>query len=89
MAVCLQDFQTVQNSYSLCNSYSKQIYSSFINLCYNFERLEQFMNFQLYLDTERIVGEVNLKRPHKPQSLAVRRAFKMYCVHVWSANQVT
>lgn len=38
------------------------------------------MNFHLYLDTERMVAEVDLKRPHKPRSLAVSRALQMYCV---------
>jgi len=78
VAVCPQDFQTAQSSYSPGNSYSKQIYSSFIDLCCNFKRLEQFMNFHLYLDTDRIVTEVDLKRPHKPHRLAVSRAFQTY-----------
>lgn len=53
---------------------------SFINLCYNFERLEQFKNFHLYSDTETTVAEVDLKRPHEPRSLAVSREFQMYGV---------
>lgn len=62
------------------NSYCKQMYLSSVNLCYNFERLEQFMNLHLYLDTETTVAEVDLKRPHKPRSLAVSREFQRYCV---------
>lgn len=64
VAVHPQDFGTAQSSYCPGISYSNQVYSSFINPCYNFERLGQFMNLHLYLDTDRIVVEIDFKRPY-------------------------
>lgn len=45
LSACPEDFQSAQSSSSPGDS---------MNSGYNFERLEQFMNFHLYLDTERL-----------------------------------
>lgn len=68
LPVCPEDFQAAQSSSSPGKS---------MNSCYNFERLELFMNFHLYLDPERLQ---KLKRPRYPHILAFRRAYHTYCV---------
>lgn len=45
LSACPEDFQSAQSSSSPGDS---------MNSGYNFERLEQLMNFHLYLDTERL-----------------------------------